>query len=369
MAVNEVNVHMNTGDGDTSYTNNSAHQKIGILKSSHVLDETLKDMFTDHGFPKCFKMADLGCSSGPNTLLVISYIIEQIEGLCKEKNCGHAPEFEVFLNDLPENDFNNLFKMLPDFYQKLKQEKRNQRTQCFVSGLPGSFYGRLLPSKSINLVYSSFSLQWLSQVPQGLESNRENIHMAMASPPEVFQAYAKQYQRDFYTFLSSRGEEMIPGGRMALTFVGRSVEDPSTKDDCAHFTLLANTLLDMIPEGFIKEADLHSFNMPIYTPSKEEVETVIRSEGSFNLDKLEYFLVPWDAHVQYGNTNDQHIDKYRRGELVSNFIRAYTEPVIAAHFGSSIIDELYGRYAKKLAEHLSREEPLFFNIVICLSKK
>ncbi|KAK6120744.1 hypothetical protein DH2020_045512 [Rehmannia glutinosa] len=362
MVVKNV-MHMNGGDGGTSYANNSGLQKIGILKAWHVLDETLKDMFmTDyHTFSKCFKMVDLGCSSGPNTLLVISRVIDKIEQLCKEKNYSNAPEFKVFLNDLTDNDFNNLFKMLPEFYEKLNLEKTNQRPQTFISGLPGSFYGRLLPTNSLNLVYSSYSLQWLSQIPQGLESNRENIHMAMSSPPEVFEAYKRQHQRDFSTFLISRGEEMVAGGRMVLTFVGRSVEDPSTKDDCAHFTLLANTLLDMIPQGLIKKADLHSFNMPIYTPCKQEVEAAIREEGSFTLDKLECFLVPWDAHVvKNGNTD---------GELVANFIRAYTEPVIATHFGSSIIDDLYGRYAKKLAEYLSKEEPSFFNMVISLTKK
>ncbi|KAL0374169.1 UNVERIFIED_CONTAM: Benzoate carboxyl methyltransferase [Sesamum radiatum] len=269
-------------------------------------------MFNDNGFPKCFKMADLGCSSGPNSFFAISHIIDKVQELSEENDFVESPVFQVFLNGLPGNDFNNLFKMLRTFYQKL-----NPTTQCFVCSLPGSFYGRLFPSKSLDFVYSSFSLQWLSQVPEGLESNRKNIHMSMASPPEVFEAYLRQYQRDFSIFLSSRGEEMVPGGRMVLTFVGRSVADPSSKDGAAHFTLLADTLLDMINEGLIKEADLHSFNMPIYTPSKQEVEAAILSEGSFTSDKLEHFPVPWDAHVEHRNSDNHRPDKHRRGELVS----------------------------------------------------
>ncbi|KAI3448995.1 hypothetical protein Pfo_005660, partial [Paulownia fortunei] len=106
-------------------------------------------------------------------------------------------------------------------------------------------------------------------------------------------AYAKQYQRDFSTFLSLRAKEMIPGGRMVLTFIGRSVEDPSCKDDCAHLTLLSKTLLDMVAEGLVKMDDLYSFNVPMYTPYKQEVETVIHNEGSFSLDKLYVFRVRW----------------------------------------------------------------------------
>ncbi|XP_073128672.1 benzoate carboxyl methyltransferase-like [Henckelia pumila] len=378
MGVKEVDVHMTVGNGATSYANNSAHQKIGISKAKYVLDESLKEMFADDGFPDCFKMVDLGCSSGPNTLSVVAQIIGTILRVRRLNNVDELPEMEVFLNDLEGNDFNNLFKLLPSFYKKLKEATGNEAIRCFVSGLPGSFYGRLFPSKTLNFVYSSFSLQWLSKIPEGLEDNKENIHMAMASPPGIFEAYATQYRRDFTTFLTSRGQEMVRGGRMVLTFVGRSVEDPSTRDDCAHFTLLASSLIEMVNEGLVKESDLHSFNMPIYTPSKQEVEGVIHNEGSFNLEKFEPFLVPWDAHVKHEDHTRGRISQlgaegsvpdHIRGKLVSDFIRAYTEPVLASHFGSSIIDNLYGRYAKKLAEYLAREQPSFFNIIICLSKK
>lgn len=69
--------------------------------------------------------------------------------------------------------------------------------------------------------------------------------MAKASPPEVYQAYKKQYHGDLSTFLSLRAEETVPGARMVLTLVGRSVNDPSIKDDCRHFALLADTLHDL----------------------------------------------------------------------------------------------------------------------------
>ncbi|GER57369.1 S-adenosyl-L-methionine-dependentmethyltransferases superfamily protein [Striga asiatica] len=378
MAAQQVNVHMNCGNGDSSYTNNSAFQKNGILKSWHVLEETLKDMFSNHtaAFPdNRFRIADLGCSSGPNALFVISRIIGKIEELCKE----NGPELEVFLNDLPGNDFNNIFRMLPEFYQNLNNHENtyninvsNQMPKTFVYGLPGSFYGRLVPRNSLNFVHSSFSLQWLSQVPQGLENNRENIHLAMASPPDVFAAYYSQFKRDFTTFLDLRVAEMVVGARMVLTFAGRSV-DPSTKDEHVHLKLLSDTLIDMVQEGLVKEVDLHSFNFPVYPASKQEVETLVREHGSFNLDRLEGFFVPWDlSHVKHGNDYEAEVDKFERsGRLTSIRVRAFSEPILASHFGKSIMDDLYARYAKKLAEHLSKlkEVPSLFNIVISLSKK
>ncbi|XP_051124345.1 benzoate carboxyl methyltransferase-like isoform X3 [Andrographis paniculata] len=335
--VDVVNVlHMNVGNGAFSYANNSLNPRIGIMKTWHLLEEVLKKMSLDPGFSKCFTMADLGCSSGPNTLLVISRVIEIIRGLLDNVN-------------------DNIGQGTP---------------RCIVLALPGSFYGRLFPRGSLNFVWSSYSLQWLSQVPKGLASNKSNISISMTSPQEVIDAYKKQYQRDFMTFLMSRSEEMMSGGYMILTIVGRSIEDSLLHDDYMQFTILADTFVEMINEGTVKEADLYSFNIPLYKPSTQEVEELIKIEGSFNLEKVEGFKVHWDAHVRYdyGNRYDE-VDKYKLGQKVSNFIRAYTEPIVAKHFGNTIMDDLYKRYEKKLAEYLSREDPMYFITTVCLSRK
>lgn len=129
-----------------------------ISKVRCVLRNTINDMYMDN-FPKCFKVADLGCSSGQNTLFFVANVIDVVHDLCR-KNGWVVPEFDVSLNDLPDNDFNNVFKSLTLFYDNLKKEKG----QSFVYGRPGSFYGRLVPSKTLHLVHSSYSIHWLSQV-------------------------------------------------------------------------------------------------------------------------------------------------------------------------------------------------------------
>ncbi|MFX6532664.1 class I SAM-dependent methyltransferase [Acinetobacter baumannii] len=363
---------MNAGDGETSYAKNSGYQKIVMSKTFPVLDETIKDMLNDHvGFPKSFKMVDFGCSSGPNSLLAVSHIINSIEDLCKEKNITNndLPEFEVFLNDLPSNDFNNLFKLLP-------KEIEEKKGRYFLYGLPGSFYDILLPKKSIHFAYSSYSIHWLSHIPEGLaKNNKTNIYMTMESPPEVYEAYANQYQRDFSRFLSYRAEEILPGGRLVLTFIGRSVKDPSTKDEFPVFRLLGKTLADMITEVAGKMDDLYSFNVPFYAPCIQEVETAIQAEESFTLDKIHIFRVRMDVNdkdtddVEDEQENPLFFNNYRRGKVVANHVRPFMEPMLASHFGSSIIDDLFARYANKFAEHLRTEKLEHLNIVISLSRK
>ncbi|CAK9150383.1 unnamed protein product [Ilex paraguariensis] len=157
-------LHMNGGHGESSYAHNSSFQKSEMLKVKPLIEATIKDMYNiNGGFPECLKITDLGCSSGPNTLFAVSEIIDIVHGCCKQNSHNKTPpEFQVFLNDLPENDFNTVFKSLSCFFDKLKKEKGDQFGPTFILAMPGSFYQRLFPSKSLHFVHSSFSLHCLS---------------------------------------------------------------------------------------------------------------------------------------------------------------------------------------------------------------
>ena len=99
------------------------------------------------------------------------------------------------------------------------------------------------------------------QVPQGLESNKGNIYMASSSPPCLLKAYYEQFQSDFSLFLRCRSAELQEGGSMVLTFLGRISEDPSSKECCYIWELLAVALNDMVAEVHIRF--LHALMLPI----------------------------------------------------------------------------------------------------------
>ena len=86
------------------------------------------------------------------------------------------------------------------------------------------------------------------QAPAGLEKNKGHIYIANGSPPTVIQAYTNQFQRDFSLFLGLRSEEIKPAGRMVITIIGRSMEDPSGGECCDLWELLAESLTDMLAE-------------------------------------------------------------------------------------------------------------------------
>ncbi|KAI7980715.1 Benzoate carboxyl methyltransferase, partial [Camellia lanceoleosa] len=284
-------------------------------------------------------------------LFFLYYVFHLFQSWLHELMCSH------FIIQLFSLCFESL---LPQFLRKVTRA-------CFRSGVPGSFYRRLFPRKSLHFVHSSYSVHWLSQVPERLE-NKGNIYMARTSPPTVFEAYLKQFQMDFSTFLSMRSEEIVVGGPMILTFVGRRIADPTDKDCCILWELLTKSLLDLVSEGLVEKEAIDSFNFPFYYPYKDEVKAIIEKEGSFNLERLEVSECNWDAN---DNDDDEHFvfDKDRSGKNVANCIRAGTEPLVVSHFGEFIVDDVFKKFANHVADHLCSEKSKFINIIVSLSKK
>uniref|UniRef100_A0A7N2R3A3 Uncharacterized protein n=1 Tax=Quercus lobata TaxID=97700 RepID=A0A7N2R3A3_QUELO len=250
----------------------------------------------------------------------------------------------------------------------LQREKGNDVGPCFIAGMPGSFYGRLFPSKSLDFVHSSYGVHWLSKVPQGINNNKGNIYMGKTSPHNVFEAYLEQFQSDFSLLLRSRADEIKLGGQMILTFIGRSIKDPTTRDCYLVLELLAKCLLNMAAEGLIEEADIDTFNLPHDTHFIEEVKIIVEKEGSFVIDQLETFEVNMDANDNEENKNCG-FDKFTCGQNVSRCYRAVLESLLVDHFGQAIIDDLFERYAEFIVEYLSMEKTKNFNIVISMERK
>ncbi|CAJ1942507.1 unnamed protein product [Sphenostylis stenocarpa] len=363
-------LHMNGGVGDASYANNSSVQQKVIRLTKRIREEGIRSLYCST-LPKSLAIADLGCSSGPNTLFVVSELIKTVEKLCRQLN-HKSPEYKVFLNDLPGNDFNNIFKSLDTFKEKLCDEMEGRIGPCYFSGVPGSFYGRVFPNRSLHFVHSSYSLQWLSKVPEGLDNNKGNIYLNRTSPSNVVRAYYDQFQRDFCLFLKCRAEELVEGGRMVLTFLGRRNDDPCSKDGCYIWELMATALNDMVSEGIIKEEEVDSFNIPQYTPSPSEVKLEVLKEGSFCMKCLEVSEVNWNVFDDWNAAEfeSERCDSVGDGGYnVAQCMRAVAEPLLVSHFGEDIIQEVFSRYQQILADRMSKEKTKFINVTILLTKK
>ncbi|GJR91232.1 salicylate carboxymethyltransferase-like protein [Tanacetum coccineum] len=350
---------------------------MGVMKTKGVIEQAISELCGSNGnFLKTLVMADLGCSSGPNTLLVGSMVIDAVAKTSLELGLK-SPEVQINLNDLPTNDFNTIFSALQELQENKTIEEtidEHHRPMCYVTGVPGSFYRRLFPANTLHFVHSSFSLHWLSQLPELEEINKGHMYLSSTTPESVRKAYYEQFQKDFLAFLMCRAEEMMDGGRMVLTIPGRTTDDACGGENYQLWRPLGMALQEMVFEGLVDEAKLDSFNLPQYTASPAEIMNLVESEGSFTLDHLESFEVNWEAWKKKSHDNDssqlKDTECHVIAQVTAKAVKAVAESLVSNHFGEAIVDDIFMRYEKFLMERMSTEKKeAVVSITISLTKK
>nr|ABR17222.1 unknown [Picea sitchensis] len=324
---------MNAGLGDSSYAQNSILlQRRGLEIVEPVLEEAILSMKMMSEF-NTFCIADLGCSSGPNALFTAENITKTLKA--KYMSAG-----------IPVPQCQN--------------EEGVAGRSYFAAGVPGSFYGRLFPDKALHFVHSSFGLHWLSQVPaEILEKNSVTWNKGKifcgGESQAVGEAYFRQFQKDFNTFLRARADEMVGGGRMLLLLLGRTPHDPIDQGYIAlQWELLEISLNDLVKQGLIEEEKVDSFNIPMYCPCPGEVSNEIAREGSFEIQRLELLrrsenFPREEMEAITGSASAK--DAY--GQKLAKQLRAVMESLMKHHFGEEIMDALFERYGEILGRRLS----------------
>ncbi|KAK4608590.1 hypothetical protein RGQ29_002124 [Quercus rubra] len=275
-------------------------------------------------------VADLGCSTRPNTFISVQNIIEAIK-LQYISTGVHTEilEFMVFFNDHVSNDFNTLFKNL------------------FI------------------LFNSSFALQWLSKAPievmdEGSPAwNKGRIFYTNAQK-EVVEAYATQFAKDIDSFLFARAQELVVGGLLALFIL--AIPDVMSNSDTfigTELDLLGSCLMDMakvfsfelkilerkrtksgrtMNVGSGSEAKVDAFNLPAYVTTPKELNALIERNQHFSFERMEIL-----------NNKSKYLTLCNPS-MRSLFLRSAFEGVFEKHFGNDIMDELFNRYTEKVAE-------------------
>ncbi|CAL9073727.1 unnamed protein product [Musa textilis] len=348
----------------------------------HFLEATLSAMKLPLLEDGTFAVADLGCSCGTNTLFLMAIIVEHVSKMYAA--LGHdSPEFQVFFSDLPCNDFNVLFQLLPPQLSSSSLEQclaaAEEQRSYYAAGVPGSFYGRLFPSRSINVFNSTFSLHWLSQVPERVTDkrspayNRGRVFVHGASA-DTAAAYKQQFQADLTSFLRARAVEMTVGGVMFLVCLGRTPIDPADQGGAgflfgAHFQDAWNDLVEEASthshrvHGLLESEKRDSFNIPVYAACLREFEEVVKAEGSFSINKLQ--VVKGGSPLVVNHPEDAS----EVGRALANSCRSVAGVLVEAHIGERLSEELFGRLELRAARHARElmEQMQFFHIVASLS--
>ncbi|KAF0890980.1 hypothetical protein E2562_005089 [Oryza meyeriana var. granulata] len=369
---------MKGGNGDGSYLNNSQAQSLHARRMLHYLEETLDAMMKSSSSEKLFTAADLGCSCGSNSLFIVDVVVRRIAEAYESRG-RDAPEFQVFFSDLPSNDFNTLFQLLPPLLtpaagsleECLAAGEGAMATRPYhAAGVPGTFYGRLFPGESINVFTSTFSLHWLSQVPDEVTDSKSAAYnggrvFVHSATEAAAAAYKRQFQADLARFLRSRARELKHGGAMFLACLGRSSADPADQGGAGLLfgTHFQDAWGDLVREGVVEREKRDSFNIPVYAPSLQEFRDVVRADGSFVIDRLE--LVRGGSPLVV----DRPDDAAEVGRAMANSCKAVAGVLVDAHIGERHGAELFERLERRAARHARElvEKMHFFHVVCSLS--
>ncbi|KAL6861730.1 hypothetical protein ACP4OV_017430 [Aristida adscensionis] len=357
----ESDFHMVKGEGETSYMKNSRLQKKALFETKPILEKAVRELLCSGVLPRNLVVGDLGCGSGENTLIFLSEVINALG--------GHPMELQFFLNDLPGNDFDHTFRSLEQLNKSIAADHDKEETlpPFFVAALPGSYYTRLFPCQSVHLFHSSYFLHWRTRLPDGVDRNRRNIYIAKTTPKSVVKLYQEQFENDFFLFLELRYKELVLGGQMVLTFLGRKDEDVYNGDLNYLYKPLAQSLWSLVEKGHVEEEKVNSFNPPFYGASVDEVKKVVKRSGLFDITNIKLFESNWDP---YDDSEDDNVqDSIQSGLNIAKCVRAVTETLFVSQFGDSILDELFKEYATKIAEYLERGEKKRYSIIVLSLKR
>ncbi|KAJ9084972.1 hypothetical protein DSO57_1018701 [Entomophthora muscae] len=264
----------------TDYNNHSSYQAELNILPCKLLNQQAKELSTR--FKHEFHIADFGCSHGKNSMECIKSAFDGY--------IGNPSFIRVYLNDLPSNDFGQVFKCLNDPAISINQHplalKANIST-C-VNGL--SFSNQCFPSDHLHLSFSCNCLHWLEK-PFIL--SRALFGKSPRVTPEESHALAEDVHVQFVSFLKSRAQELKQGGRLVASFLkGGPILMEMEKNRLAYITKMGYQM-----EDFAEVA------LPIYYRSDAEVQR--------GLDQVqtEFRTLMMETYYDSKNGIDMHIYK------------------------------------------------------------
>ncbi|KAG7627367.1 putative SAM dependent carboxyl methyltransferase [Arabidopsis thaliana] len=268
------------GEGPESYRQHSKYQGGLLEAATEKINEAISTKLNIDLASNLVNIADFGCSTGPNTFRAVQTIIDAVEHKYQQENNLEEIEFQVFFNDSSNNDFNTLFKTLPP------------ARKYFVTGVPASFFGRVLPRSSLHVGVSSYSLHFLSKIPKKIKycdshAWNKDIHCTGFSK-EVVRAYLDQYKVDMESFLTARAQELVSGGLLFLlgSCLPNGVQMSETLNgmmiDC-----IGSSLNDIAKQGMIDQEKLETFKLPIYVAYTGVIKQIIEENVYYTTERFD----------------------------------------------------------------------------------
>lgn len=315
-----------------SYNRRSQVQAAGLQPAVTLLEEAARAVAIAAP-PQAIVVADYGCSEGRNSLLPIGAAIAVLR-----QRVAADRAIAVVHTDVPENDFGALFRVLgSDADSYLLTDPAT-----FASAVGRSFYRQILPSSSVTLGWSSWSVQWLSRVPAPIP---DQVQAAYSRDPSARAAYAKQAAEDWDAFLAARAAEMCPGGRLVVLTM--ALDDAGEFGYRPLLEAMYAALCDMAAHAFLSVDELARMAIPTVARSRVDFAAPFAKSGRFcdmSLENLEVFRGEDRIWNRFQATHDAHAF----GAQWAAFSRASVFPTLAAALDGGQRDPRHAAFLDRL---------------------
>src|SRR3984893_2807910 len=229
--------------------------------------------------PEPVVIVDYGSSEGHNSLFPLATAI----GVLRER-LGPERAISVVHTDLPDNDFTALFRTLaadPNSYLR-------ENPEVFTLAVGRSFYEQILPAGSVTLAWSSWAVQWLSCLPALIP---DQIQVAYSRDLAARAAFSEQAAADWRTFLTHRGRELRPGGRLVVLTM--CVDEAGNFGYRPLLEAMYAALLDLVEKGLFHAEEARRMAIPTVARSFEDLRAPFAESGCFSglsIEQMEVFL-------------------------------------------------------------------------------
>lgn len=314
------------------YGRHAEAQRAGADAALDLLDRAVAAMAPPADHPRRFRLADLGCADGANSL---SPMHRAVSGL---RRAHEGADILVTHTDIPGNDFNALFERLagPGSYIALPG--------VYAAARCGSFYDRLFPASEIDLAWSSIAVHWLSRLPGPLTGH---IYGPRASGP-VRAELARRAREDWHAFLSHRAVELAPGGQLVVVG-GAAAEDGSSGAE-GIMDMAADELETMLRRGLLSQDSWAEMAIPTWNRTESEYLDAFTAPGVgglLTLEESDFLALPDAAHERFLRNGDPEV--YGQ-EVAASFLVAFGPSLFGS--GARHVAE---RFGTGLAERVRRD--------------
>lgn len=323
------------------YTRSSRLQAAGLAPAIAMFERAAERVALPRP-PQPIVIADYGAANGHNSLKPLSAAIAVLR-----RRTRHDHAILVAHTDIPDNDFSALFHTLeddPESYLQLDNA-------TFASSIGRSFYGQIVPSKTVNLGWSSWATQWLSAMPTEVH---DHVHVAHSNDHAVRSAYAERAALDWHNFVAFRGRELAPEGRLVVMTI--ALDEDGTTGFATLIDAMLEGLRERVRDGLVREEEVRRMTIPTFARGEKDFRAPFAPSGRFEgltIDHLEMF----NAEDRFWARFQADRDAEAFGAQWAAFARAALFPALVRgldggmHDGRAreFLDQLHAAVAEQLS--------------------